>query len=173
MTTPQQPSETASLSRERRDLLEQFKKQRGFLRRTVEGLTDEQAASRSTVSELCLGGLVKHVTGVEARWARFAVGGAEAMYAVPIDWEAQFRMAEGETVAGLLAEYDKVAAHTDELVATLDLDADHALPDQPWFEKGARWSFRQVMLHMIAELAQHSGHADILREAIDGQKTMG
>ena len=59
-------------------------------------------------------------------------------------------------------------------MATLpDLDADHALPDAPWFELGARWSTRRVFLHVIAETAQHAGHADILRESIDGQKTMG
>ena len=64
--------------------------------------------------------------------------------------------------------------HTNELVATLpDLDADHPLPQAPWFEPGARWSVRRVFLHVIAETAQHAGHADILRESIDGQKTMG
>ncbi|MEP6625690.1 MAG: DUF664 domain-containing protein, partial [Acidimicrobiia bacterium] len=53
------------------------------------------------------------------------------------------------------------------------LDADHALPEAPWFEPGARWSARRTLLHIIAETAQHAGHADIIREAIDGAKTMG
>ena len=56
---------------------------------------------------------------------------------------------------------------------TVDLDCDHALPQAPWFEPGARWSARRVLLHIVAETAQHAGHADILRESIDGQKTMG
>ena len=43
----------------------------------------------------------------------------------------------------------------------------------PWFEVGARWSARRALLHIIAETAQHAGHADMLREAIDGSKTMG
>ncbi|MFC0003752.1 DinB family protein [Micromonospora siamensis] len=158
---------------ERADLLAVLQRHRGFLRHTVRDLTDEQAAQRSTASELCLGGLLKHVAVTEERWARFAVGGAEAMQSTPIDWAGQFRMAEGETLAGLLAEYDRVAAGTDALVTTLDLDASHPLPEAPWFEPGAAWSVRRVLLHVIAETAQHAGHADVIRESIDGAKTMG
>jgi hypothetical protein len=73
-----------------------------------------------------------------------------------------------------LADYEKVAARTDELVRTLpDLDASQPLPEAPWNPPGARWSARRVFLHVIAETAQHAGHADIIREAIDGAKTMG
>ncbi|MGK5739490.1 DinB family protein [Micromonospora sp. URMC 103] len=158
---------------ERADLLQTLRRHRGFLRQTVDGITDAQAAARTTVSELCLGGLVKHVAVTEERWMRFAVGGAEAMQSEPIDWAGQFRMQEGETLAGLLEEYDRVAAGTDDLVATLDLDSAHPLPVAPWFEPGASWSVRRVLLHVIAETSQHAGHADILREAIDGAKTMG
>ncbi|MFF2956319.1 DinB family protein [Kitasatospora sp. NPDC057965] len=162
---------------ERADLLQTLDKHRGFLRHTVRDLTDEQAARRTTVSELCLGGLIKHVSGTEARWMRFVVGGAEAMRAEPggqADWQAQFRMAEGETLAGLLAGYERVAAETDALVVSVpDLDRVHALPQAPWFEPGAVWSVRRVLLHVIAETAQHAGHADIIREALDGAKTMG
>ncbi|MFU8873816.1 DinB family protein [Micromonospora sp. SL4-19] len=158
---------------ERADLLASLRRHRGFLRQTVQGLTDAQAAQRSTVSELCLGGLIKHVATTEERWMWFAVGGAEAMQSEPIDWVGQFRMAEGESLAGLLAEFDRVAGETDALVATLDLDAAHPLPVAPWFEPGASWSVRRVLLHVIAETAQHAGHADIIREAIDGAKTMG
>jgi hypothetical protein len=104
----------------------------------------------------------------------FAVGGAEAMQRELIDWEGQFRMTEGDTLAGLLDDYDRVARQTDELVATLpDLDAAHPLPQAPWFEPGASWSVRRVLLHIIAETSQHAGHADIIRESIDGSKTMG
>ncbi len=162
-----------SMTAERTDLLASLRRHRGFLRQTVEGLTDAQAASRSTVSELCLGGLIKHVAATEAGWMRFAVGGADAMNSEPVDWLGQFRMAEGETLAGLLDTYAEVAARTDELVATLDLDASHPLPEAPWFSPGASWTVRRVLLHIIAETAQHAGHADILRESIDGAKTMG
>jgi hypothetical protein len=83
-------------------------------------------------------------------------------------------MVDGETLAWLLEHYDHVAAETEELVKNLpDLDAAQPLPDAPWFERGASWSARRVLLHIIAETAQHAGHADILREAIDGAKSMG
>ncbi|MER6396937.1 DinB family protein [Kitasatospora sp. NPDC001603] len=159
---------------ERADLLQTLDKHRGFLRYTVRDLDDEQAARRTTASELCLGGLIKHVMGVEERWSRFAVGGAEAMERGSIYWEGQFRMTDGETLAGLLAAYERVARETDELVSTLpDLDLVHPLPEAPWFEPGAGWSVRRVLLHIIAETAQHAGHADIIRESLDGAKTMG
>jgi hypothetical protein len=164
---------TGELSQERADLLQSLDRHRFFLRYTVQGLTDEQAALTPTASGLCLGGLIKHVAGTELRWAAFAVGGAEAMDAEPVDWEGQFRMAEGDTLASLLKRYDEVAEHTNELVATLDLDVSHPLPSAPWFEPGARWSVRRVVLHIIAETSQHAGHADIIRETLDGQKTMG
>jgi hypothetical protein len=163
-----------ALAGERADLLQMLDRHRGFLRYTVRDLTDEQAARRTTVSELCLGGLIKHVSGVEARWAAFAEGGVAAMERQPVDWAGQFRMQPGETLAGLLKEYEQVAARTDEIVRTMpDLDFAHALPEAPWFEPGASWTVRRVLLHIIAETAQHSGHADILREALDGARTMG
>ncbi|MBM0203571.1 DinB family protein [Micromonospora sp. STR1s_5] len=164
---------TEQLTGERTDLLQSLRRHRGFLLQTVDGLTDEQAASRPTVSGLCLGGLIKHVSGVEHRWMLFAVGGAEAMGREEIDWVGQFQMLPGETLAGLVERFQKVAAQTDELIATLDLDAAHPLPQAPWFEPGASWTIRRVLLHLIAETAQHAGHADILRESIDGAKTMG
>ena len=88
-------------------------------------------------------------------------------------WKAEWSLQPGETLAGVLDEYEEIARRTDELVATLDLDASYELPKAPWFEPGARWSVRRVVLHLIAETSQHAGHADILRESLDGQKTMG
>jgi uncharacterized damage-inducible protein DinB len=158
---------------ERDELLKTLNARRGFLRFTARNLTDEQARTATTPSVLTVGGLIKHVTGVERSWMAFAGGGAEAMEAIPVDWVGQFIMTDAETLDGLLAEYEKVAAHTDELVGTLDLDTAHPLPEKPWHEKGASWTVRQVVLHLIGETSQHSGHADIIREAIDGQKTMG
>lgn len=166
---------------ERGDLLEALAKQRHFLRFTTRDLTDEQAGQRTTVSELCLGGLIKHVTSVERSWAAFIQDGPSAMPDFSAMTEADFakraddfRMLPGETLAGVLAEYEEVARRTDELVATLpDLGAGHPLPKAPWFEPEARWSARRVLVHIIAETAQHSGHADIIREALDGAKSMG
>jgi uncharacterized damage-inducible protein DinB len=167
---------TTTLTRERADLIESLRRHRSFLRYTVRDLTDEQAQRRPTVSALDLAGLIKHVAATEAGWARFAEGGAEAMHRNwgPDASTRHWHLAPGETLAGVLADYEEVARHTDELVASFpDLDAEHALPEAPWFETGVRWSARRVFLHIIAETAQHAGHADILREAIDGQKTMG
>jgi Protein of unknown function (DUF664) len=174
--TPMAPA--TELSQERKDLLAALGKHRFFLRLTTRDLTDEQAARRTTVSRLCLGGLVKHVTAAEADWADFIVHGparASAPTAEDIErHERGFEMLPGETLAGLLDRYADVARRTDELVATLpDLDADHPLPPAPWFEPGARWTARQVLLHVIAETAQHAGHADIIRESLDGAKSMG
>ena len=170
---------TSTLTGERADLLETLAAHRHFLRVTVRGLTDEQARRRTTASELTLGGLVKHVAHQEANWVRFIVEGTEAM-ATPTDaagfekWASEFRLLPGETLESALAEYEEVAARTDELVRTLpDLDASHPLPEAPWFQPGAVRSARRVFLHIVAETAQHAGHADILRESLDGQKTMG
>jgi hypothetical protein len=168
---------TQTTTGERADVVSSLAKQRHFMRYTTRGLTDEQAAQRTTASELCLGGLIKHVALTERQWARFIVEGPSAMDfsgASPRTWTDMFRMLDGETLAGLLEQYEQIAAQTDDLVATLpDLDASHPLPKAPWFEPGASWSARRVLLHIIAETAQHAGHADIIRESLDGAKSMG
>ena len=166
-----------SLTRERADLLETLQVHRHFLRTTVEGLSEEQARTRSTVSELTPGGLIKHVARTESAWVDFLLEGPQTM-AAPADgdysaWEDGFRLTGEETLAGALERYAEVAARTDALVGTVDLDHAWPLPEAPWFEPGATRSARRVFLHIVAETAQHAGHADILREAIDGQKTMG
>jgi uncharacterized damage-inducible protein DinB len=169
------------LDAERSDLLAVLAQHRQFLRYTARDLTDEQARARTTVSELTLGGLIKHVTDVERSWAEFivvgpsALGDASAM--TEADWAKRadgFRLLNGETLAGVLDAYEAVAAATTELVRTLpDLDATQPLPVAPWFPPSERWSARRALLHIAAETAQHSGHADIIRESLDGQKTMG
>ncbi len=165
-------------SDERSDIAQTLDTRRSFLRRTVQGLTDEQARQRTTVSALCLGGIIKHVTAVEKGWVEFIVRGPDAIGKFDESsmqrHAAGFIMGEDQTMASLLEGYDAVARHTDDLVATLpSLDASHPLPEAPWYKPGARWSARTVLLHIIGETAQHAGHADIIREALDGQKTMG
>jgi uncharacterized damage-inducible protein DinB len=183
-TTTEATVTETTVTGERADLLETLANHRYFLRLTVQGLTDEQAGLRTTASELTLGGLIKHVADTEQGWADFILKGPDALGGtdwnqeitseVIESWSARFRVLPDETLAGLLARYEEVARHTDELVATLpDLDASHPLPEAPWFEKGARWSARRALLHIIAETAQHAGHADIIRESLDGAKSMG
>ena len=170
---------TTTLTGERADLLEALAAHRHFLRFTVQGLTEEQARLRPTASELTLGGLVKHVAHQEAGWVDFILEGPGSMAGATdpeqmAKWAEEFRLGPDETLDGVLARYEEVARRTDELVRTLpDLDASHPLPEAPWFEPGARRSARRVFLHIVAETAQHAGHADILRETLDGQKTMG
>ncbi len=169
-----------TLTGERADLAETLGKHRDFLIFTARELTDEQAATRTTVSELTVGGIIKHVAAAERQWARFITEGPSAMAA---DWQDPaamqafldgFRMLPGETLAGLISDYRAAAAATGELLATLpDLDRTQPLPEAPWYEPGARWSARRVLLHLIAEICQHAGHADIIRESLDGAKTMG
>jgi len=174
-------SDITPLAGERADLLAALAKARHFLRFTTRDLTDEQARQRTTVSELTLGGLIKHVTAVERNWAGFILNGPAAapdFTALSEDdykaWSEGFRLLPDETLAGALAEYDEVARHTDELVAALpDLDADHPLPPAPWNPPGERWSARRTLLHIAGETAQHAGHADIIRESLDGAKSMG
>jgi uncharacterized damage-inducible protein DinB len=184
-TTAQTPSDP-TLTGERADLVETLRRHRDFLRTTAAGLTDDQARTRSTVSELTVGGLIKHVAQTERQWATFMREGAGS--APDIDWESidwsnppaeiaafqdSHRMLEDETLEGLLAEYAQVGEETDRLVATLDLDTRYDLPKAPWFAPGQQWSVRRAAMHIVAETSQHAGHADIIREAIDGQKTMG
>jgi len=183
MTTNPPTDTPTDLSLERRDLLESLHTHRAFLRHTVAGLSDDQARERTTVSELTLGGLVKHVMLTEAGWLDFAEHGApetpdgegdgspsEEQLAARRE---EFTLLPEETLDGVLAAYDEVAARADRLVATLDLDHAWPLPPAPWFEPGATRSVRRVFTHVVGETAQHAGHADILREALDGQRTMG
>jgi uncharacterized damage-inducible protein DinB len=137
------------------------------------GLTDEQAARRTTASELTLGGLIKHVTAMERQWIRFIRIGPETIAGSDESWASNFHMTDDDTLAGLLNVYEEVARDTDAFVATVDLDDSQPLPEAPWFAPGARWSARRALLHLIAETSQHAGHADIIRESLDGAKTMG
>ena len=171
---------TSNLDPERADILAGLGSARHFLRFTVRDLTDDQARQRTTASELSLGGLIKHVAAVEQGWANFVLDGPSAMtdYSAMTEddvarWADQFKLLPDETLAGVLAGYEKVAQRTDDLATSLpDLNLSHPLPNAPWFPPGERRSARRVFLHIIAETAQHAGHADIIRESLDGAKSM-
>lgn len=172
-------TDTAGLTGERATIHETLAKHRMLLRYTVAELSDADARRRPTASALTLAGIVKHVADVERGWADFiltgVVEGAD-------DWERlaeagderdDFTLDGTDTLESILERYAETAARTDELVATVDLDLSHPLPPAPWFPESGTWSARQVLAHIIGETAQHSGHADIIRETIDGHKSMG
>ena len=167
---------------EREELVAILTKHRYLFLVTTQGLSDEQARLTPTVSVLSIGGLVKHVTATVAEWLDFVERGPQQ--GGDIDWENPdpsifeafangFRLLPDETLDGVLAEWQTVTERSDALIRSVDLDQTHPLPQAPWFEAGEVWSNRRVFWHVLAETAQHAGHADILRESIDGQKTMG
>ncbi|WP_405817864.1 DinB family protein [Streptomyces sp. NBC_01390] len=154
---------------ERGALLAFLEEQRGGIRRSLLGLTDEQAASRPSASELSLSGLLKHVAEVEQGWIARARGEAPAVKRDQSNWHECFVLVEGETVASQLAYWEKVAAETEEFLRSVpSLDDTFDLPPDPWFPPQASVSMRWLALHLIRETARHAGHADIVRESLDG-----
>lgn len=153
---------------ERAQLLATLEEQRAALRSKLEGVSGPDAVRRTTVSELTLAGLLKHVAHGEESWTDFLVRGEK------VDdmerYAASFTPTPEETVAVLLEQYAVAAARTDAAVRELpSLDATHPLPEAPWYPE-RELSARRVVAHLIAETARHTGHADIVREALDGQR---
>ncbi|WP_280454855.1 DUF664 domain-containing protein [Nocardia brasiliensis] len=143
--------------------------QRDLFRITLRGIDDDQARKRTTVSELTLGGLLHHLISCERHWVTVLVERDENAAIDPARFEGEYLMAEGETVAGLLAEWDEVAAATAELIRTVDsLDTSVPTPTAPWTPERVWWTVRFTLLHILREIAHHSGHADIIREELDG-----
>jgi uncharacterized damage-inducible protein DinB len=166
------PSLVNAETDERDALLAFLDAQRGGLRRAVRGLTDEQAAAHPSASAMSLGGLLKHAARCERNWVQVVLMGRPATVPRPTaaEWEAQFQLLPGETLSGLLAELDAEGRATRAAVAELSsLDLLVRLPEAPWFPKDAKRSARWVLLHLIEEQARHAGHADIIRESLDGR----
>ncbi|MEU7315560.1 DinB family protein [Streptomyces sp. NPDC007083] len=154
---------------ERGALLAFLEAQRGGIRRAVHGLTEEQARSTPAASELSVAGVLKHVTVTEASWLRTFRGIDVAEEVKRAEWETSFRPGEDETVEVLLAGSERVAAETERAVGGLgSLDETFAVPPAPW-DKGGDFSWRWGLLHLIEEYARHAGHADIIRETLDGK----
>jgi uncharacterized damage-inducible protein DinB len=141
------------------------------------GLTDEQARFTPSASALSIGGLIKHVTAMQGTWMARAAAAPDAppkdprpFAEIAKGFEDQHVMRADETLDGLLRALEAQNAKSLRLVQTADLGAAVPVPrDIPWFPKDQEaWSVRWVILHVINELARHSGHADIIRESIDG-----
>lgn len=158
---------------EREDLLAIVADQRKNFLFTIDGINDEQAAARTTVSELTLGGLLKHLGGVHRAWLAVIDGSAPAVIEMTDLDPDQNKFTPTDTLAGLADEFKVVSAEFDRVVREEpDLDARVTLPRYPWSPPEPEvWTVRRVLLHIFRETAHHSGHADIIREALDGAST--
>ncbi|MFG2722836.1 DinB family protein [Streptomyces sp. NPDC048416] len=155
---------------ERGALLNFVEAQRGAVRRSLIGLTEEQAASRPSASGLCLSGLLKHVAECELNWLRMAQERPNQQQRDQSNWHESFQLTGDETVEGMLAFWGEVAAETEEFIRKVpSLDDTFPLPDAPWFPKDGRVSMRWLVMHLVEEFARHAGHADIIRESLDGK----
>lgn len=125
--------------------------------RKLEGVGDDQARRSPVGSGTSLIGLVKHLCAVEAYWIHRRVAGLE----VAVGADRGLDVGPDDTVAAVVAGYRAVAARSDELLAACDLDAPLGRSRQG---RSAGW----VLVHLVEETARHAGHADILRELIDG-----
>lgn len=165
------PTLVRAETNERDALLAFLEAQRDSLRRAARGLSDEQAARRTTASELTLGGLLKHSLICERHWIRETLlGRPAATRRDERQWEDNFRLLDGETLAGVLEEFEAVARETEESIKGLpDLEVSVPLPEAPWFPPGMEVSARWILLHLIQEQARHAGHADVIRESLDGK----
>ena len=157
---------------ERHALVEFLDFYRVVLLRKAEGLTSEQLNRTTGASELTLGGLIKHMAAVEDSWFTDRLAGAgdpepwaSAPWEEDQDWE--FHSAADDSPAELRALFDAACQRSREVVdATPSLEALTLLPvGEPAKSRNLRW----ILIHMIEEYARHVGHADLLREAIDGR----
>ncbi len=137
---------------------------RATLLRKCAGLTDEQLRTRSCEpSTLTLLGLVRHLTDVEHGWfADFDGRENPPRYYTDDDPEGDFENLDSADVATVLATYDAECELSRATLAAHELDS--TVPART----GDAYSLRWVAMHMLEEYARHSGHADLLRERIDG-----
>jgi uncharacterized damage-inducible protein DinB len=166
------PGNAPALTDEKALLLAYIAQQREGVRNAAFGLTDEQARQAPTAGTLSIGGLVKHVADNERHWIDIALDQdrARSRAEQEQDYADGFRLREDETLAGVLAAYAEVAATTEAALAGVSLDQPVPVPKGvPWFPDDVEaWSVRWVLLHILEETARHAGHADIVRESIDG-----
>src|SRR3954453_16009226 len=162
-------AQVGAIANETEGLLGYLTHVRYGLRLTAYGLSPEQLRQSPTVSPLTVGGLIKHCASTEEGWLATVRGEPQT-----VDYgryEENFRLADGETIDDVFARYDRIAAETEKTVAEID-DLNHAIPidhSVPWNRKDLdHWTLRWVLLHLIQETARHAGHADIIRESIDG-----
>jgi uncharacterized damage-inducible protein DinB len=152
-----------STSNERDALCGFLDQQRDALMRKVQGVSDADARRAPTASSLSLVGLLKHSALWERRWFQLIVAGRDEW---ADDYADDFVVGDDDTIEGWLGRYRDEAETSRQITASMGLDdrcARHELSDE-----NLRW----VLLHMIEETARHAGHADIIRETLDGSRGM-
>jgi uncharacterized damage-inducible protein DinB len=153
---------------ERAALLGYLAAQRRGIRRALTGLTEAQARSTPSASALSLAGVVKHCAWGERSWLRKMRGEPVDPQTSAQGWRESFTAQPDETVAVLLARYDEAARVTEAAVrAEPSLDRTFTCRPTDW-DRGGERTWRWALLHLIEEAARHAGHADIVRESIDG-----
>jgi Protein of unknown function (DUF664) len=156
---------------EQEGLLAFLGQQRQALRHAAYGLTEEQLRLAPSASALSVGGLLKHVSFTERSWIQGTVLGRTDQNGSATEYGAGFVLRDDETLDDLIELQARVAADTEAAVRDID-DLDFPVPvprDAPWFPPDVEaWSLRWVLLHLIEEAARHAGHADIVRETVDG-----
>jgi uncharacterized damage-inducible protein DinB len=126
--------------------------------RKLDGLSEEQVRLALVPSGTNLLGLVKHLTRVETYWIQRRFAGREI---ARVDDGDGFSLATGDTIASVCRDYEEAAALTDEIAAAAD-------PEQPMAFTSGGLTLRWALAHVTEETARHAGHADILRELLDG-----
>jgi hypothetical protein len=156
----------SSPASEREALAAFLDKQRDILVRKIEGVTDEDAREMPTASSLSLLGILKHCALWERRWFQIIVAGRTfpgEWRAVKSNWTIEdFAVGPHDTVLYWLAYYRDQVAESRRIVADRDLNTPCAYAEDS--DTNLRW----VLMHHIEEVARHAGHADIIRETIDG-----
>jgi uncharacterized damage-inducible protein DinB len=156
------------IENERDGLLAFLGHQREAVRNATYGLSEDQARLQPTGSALSLGGLVKHLADAERGWADHIAGATPRGGSFEAYLET-FALSGHETLAGVLEDYAAVSARTDDVVHGVDdLGRRVRLPEAPWFPDPENCTVRWILLHLIEETARHAGHADIIREVLDG-----
>lgn len=151
-------------------LVAHIRNQHEAIEGSVAGLTDEQARQAPSASALTLIGLVNHVTVVQRDWLRLLKLAPNPPAADDEESDPGFDVPADTSLADVVAAFREVNDDVLEFIASMDLDVEVPLPgDAPWFPEGLTgWQSRSIGHHLLQETARHAGHADILRESIDG-----
>jgi Protein of unknown function (DUF664) len=149
------------LDNERTQLDAFVEEYRSALEATLNGVTEEQARRRLVPSSTTLLGLLKHVTWMQRVWFEECVGGTSRQeLGLVSSPDESFRLVDGDTVASVTATYRQACATA--RAAAFDLPLDAVVTGHRAGPRTLRWVYLQV----LRELAQHCGHADILREQV-------